>query len=1240
LSRTSTALSRARRCLIPALDTQSLVLPRFPYRGIQPFGYGDHLIFFARERETRDLLRHTVVYRGVALYGESGAGKSSLINAGLLAAAALEGFRADRVRVQPRAGEEIVVERIPTTGEPDAPFLPSSFAGDDGGSPRIVLPADTLRARLEDLGGDVRPLLVFDQFEELVTLFEETPDRETVRAATAVQQRIVDVLVDLLRDDTLSVKLLFVFREDYLAKVRKLLAAYPELIDHSLRLASPGVDALHDIVRGPFERYPGRFDPELPPGLADRLAAAIAERSGTAAINLSEVQVVCLRLWSAQEPEALFDEKGVQGLLEDYLWSSLNEFPEELRVPAVALLSEMVTPSGARNVISAEDLVDRVRSEHELDAALLDPALAALEERTRLVRRERRRDLYLYEITSEFLVPWIRGRQEELIREREREKLAAEAARRARERRNRAFRVSAVVLLVVASVLAAATIVAVSQRRNAVRLVHVSRSQRLAELARVKLALDPVPAILTGALAFEESRTPEAAAALQDALATTGIVGLSSGEGGSATAVAFGPRGSLVVTAFNGGAIRIWRPRTGHVRVLRTGWEEFAGVAVSRDGKELVAGADDGNARVWDLSSGKVIAVLRRSRSRVLANDEYVPFKSADFSRDGRRVLAVAGDGYARVWDVRTRRLLLEVLGAGDALINAAAFDRDGARVVVASDDRTARVWDVAMHEQAAVFRGRGLVLKAAFTPDGTHVLTTELGGATRLWTIATAKLIRTLTPPRNRASTPEDQAAAFSPDGRRALTNLPDGVARLWNVATGEAVALQGNGTVSSATFSPDGTLLVTIPSRLDGTAQVWDARTGASVAVLRGEKQQPLFAVAFSADSRSIATANAKGIVIVWRVRSGTRVGRVGGPAPWLTAAAFSRDGRSIIGVGGAFGRRSGVRIWDLRTKRVSRVLRGMPSALDSATLSPRGTYAITIGEGVADLWDVRSGRRISRLESDGKVEQAAFSLDERRLVTQGAESPPTVWSTADGTRLTTFRLTGGPGVGRPGRVTFSPDGKRVLAVRGSVVFIWSDRRSPPVELAGHNGDVNDAAFSADGQYLVTASSDNTALLWFPSGQDLADLSGHTGPVRFTSFSRDSTRIVTASDDGSAIVWSQGGTIERIFDQSAPVLQAAFSPDKDGRYVLTTNADGTARVESMDTGATCVVLGRDPSRILAARFEGVNRVAFVTRDGVVRTASVGSCGDVRSRALRDAAAQLLGNLTEFDRFDLLASS
>src|SRR5204863_2787951 len=111
--------------------------PAAPYRGIQPFRYVDHAIFLARDEETEELEGLVAIHRGVFLSGASGDGKSSLINAGLLPAIANRRLRAERIRVQPRLGEEIVVERIART-EDEADWLPSLLVPEDEPSARFV----------------------------------------------------------------------------------------------------------------------------------------------------------------------------------------------------------------------------------------------------------------------------------------------------------------------------------------------------------------------------------------------------------------------------------------------------------------------------------------------------------------------------------------------------------------------------------------------------------------------------------------------------------------------------------------------------------------------------------------------------------------------------------------------------------------------------------------------------------------------------------------------------------------------------------------------------------------------------------------------------------------------------------------------------------------------------------------------------------------------------------------------
>ena len=171
-----------------------------------------------------------------------------------------------------------------------------------------------------------------------------------------------------------------------------------------MRLMRPGEGAVGRIIRGPFERYPGRFRKEISADLAGRVEEAIDKRSEDLAADMSlwEIQIVCQRLWESDNPDTLFEEQGLQGILENYLTKALAAFTEDQRQAATVLLEFMVTPSGARNVISQWNLLDQAKEEEGIEHSKGIEILHMLAD-TRLVRRERRWDVYVYEIAASSL---------------------------------------------------------------------------------------------------------------------------------------------------------------------------------------------------------------------------------------------------------------------------------------------------------------------------------------------------------------------------------------------------------------------------------------------------------------------------------------------------------------------------------------------------------------------------------------------------------------------------------------------------------------------------------------------------------------------------------------------------------------------------------------------------------------------------------------------------------------------
>lgn len=458
-----------------SLATPALPIPESPYPGIEPFRFMDQQIFAARNDEIWDLQSSITIYRAVLIYGDSGTGKSSLINAGLIPKILDEDYVPDRLRVQPRAGKEIKVERILTSAGERATYLPSTFAKDETAA-SFEISIEAFMSRLMEFKSAAAqrrsfqqsPILIFDQFEEFITLFEETMRGEQTRQALEAaecQKKILDSLVHLIKDEELPIKILFVFREDYLAKLNILFEHVPKLLDQYVRLLPPHTDNLKQIIRAPFEKEELRRQfvkseqeqghSELTDELAGEIAAELAKRSEGARVNLSELQIVCRKLWESTDPASLFKNKGIQGLLEEYLSAAVSKFPEELRDPAVALLGHMITSSNTRNIISQDDLI--IREKDNFPRECIEKTLKALIE-SKLVVREPRRNVYFYEIVSEFLVSWIKqqqvARQALLDRRKLEEEAAAKLALADRQKRKLFYGALIVVLFLVMGLIA------------------------------------------------------------------------------------------------------------------------------------------------------------------------------------------------------------------------------------------------------------------------------------------------------------------------------------------------------------------------------------------------------------------------------------------------------------------------------------------------------------------------------------------------------------------------------------------------------------------------------------------------------------------------------------------------------------------------------------------------------------------------------------------------------------------
>jgi WD40 repeat protein len=194
--------------------------------------------------------------------------------------------------------------------------------------------------------------------------------------------------------------------------------------------------------------------------------------------------------------------------------------------------------------------------------------------------------------------------------------------------------------------------------------------------------------------------------------------------------VAFSPDSQTVATITAEHAIRISDAATGALRMTLKGHAgPVLSLAFSPDGGALVSGGSwDFTARLWDVASGKVKAILKSQERDLFA------FWVAAFSPDGK-TLATAGDpATIELWDVATGNFRSRLTGHA-ATIWALSFSPDGKTLVSGAYDATMKFWDLATGEPKATFRDGASAI--AFSPDGS-ILATNWGNGVKLWRAAT----------------------------------------------------------------------------------------------------------------------------------------------------------------------------------------------------------------------------------------------------------------------------------------------------------------------------------------------------------------------------------------------------------------------------------------------------------------------------------------------------------------------
>lgn len=553
-------------------------------------------------------------------------------------------------------------------------------------------------------------------------------------------------------------------------------------------------------------------------------------------------------------------------------------------------------------------------------------------------------------------------------------------------------------------------------------------------------------------------------------------------------------------------------------------------VSCSPDGRHMVSGGEDGTIRLWNRE-GQLEKSWQGDEGTIWS----VTF-SPDSNPENQIVASAGQDGKIKLW--KLDGTLIETLQGHTDEVKWVSFSPNGQQLASASRDGTVSLWNRNGEEINLLKGHEAAVLSVNFSPDGQLIASSDETGAIKLWN-RQGELIQTL-----KAHDKAIWSVSFSPDSQMIASASDDSTVKLWKRDGTLYQTLSGHeAPVNSIVYRPDSRFIVT--GSADATIKIW-TYSGTLVSTIRGHNNN-VNQVDFLPKSGELVSASKDGSIRLWDLHN---LPTVFNSDYKIYNAVFSPDGRLIASVVSE----NRAILWNSYSLTPILIFQGHEDIVNNLSFSPDGQLiASASNDKTVKIWNYQ-GEVLTTLEHDSPVWTVSFSPDSQLIASASDDRKIRLWDRSGELKYTL------PGhTDKINDLSFSPDGKLIASVGTDTIKIWDSNGNFIRDISSNGRTFSSVAFSPTGELLAVATMDGSLKLWTTSDWQPIQITSseqHSPRVYDLSFNSTGDMIASANEDGTVKLWDKKGHLITSLGVGFDiVLSVNFSPDNQTLVATDTN-------------------------------------------------------------------------------------